>query len=229
MKFFKLVFVIVFSILLLMSFVVIYSDSERLKIKEVKITSNLPLDSITKERINGLLLGKSIIAIDKISIENIIRNQFDDIKEASISIYPPDSVYVNLVYRKPILKVLLGDKYKLFDEDLREILKYDNASFEKALTVIPKSRINNDLLRDLASALKNLGEDILYSKYFVDTFILDKDGVYGFNSKYRINIFFGNSIDDNKLKRAFLSSRYIIQKNLPNRYIDARYNNVIAN
>lgn len=229
MSFFKLVFVITSSLLILMSFVVIYSDSDKLKIKEVKVSGNLPVDEMTKTKISQMFLNKNIIDIDKLYNENEIKVKLDDIRDVNVVIYPPSSVYVNLIYRKPIIKVFLGDKYKLFDEDLKEVFNYDNESFQRAFTVIPKYRLNNELLKDLAYSLHDLGDDILYSKYFVDTFILDKDGLYGFNSKYRINVFFGNSIDEKKLKRAFLSLRYIIQKKLPNRYIDARYDNVIAN
>lgn len=228
MNFFKLVFVIVSSVLILTSFIVIYSDSDKLKIKEVKVNANLPVDEITKDKIAKIFLNKNILGIDKIYSEASIR-KIDDFKEVNVSIYPPNSIYVNLVYRKPIIKVFLGDGYKLFDEDLREIFNYDNESFQKSFTVIPKYRLNYDMLKDLAYSLRDLGEDILYSKYFIDTFVIDKDGLYGFNSKYRVNIFFGSSIDEKKLKRAFLSLRYIIQKGLSIRYIDARYDNVIAN
>lgn len=230
MNFFKLVFVIVLSIVILLSVFLVYLDSERTKVREIKISYNVAKpDKFLFSSISNLLEGKSIFSLDKILIEEKIKLFSDDIKDVNVIIYPPDSVYVSLVFREPVLKVFLGNSYIVYDEELREIINYDRESFEKAITLIPKRPIKKEFLQSIIDSVKNLDYEIRYSKYFPDVFILDKDGIYAFNSIFKINIYFGYSIDESKVKKAFLSTRYIVQKKLPVRYIDARFDNVIAN
>ncbi len=230
MNFFKLVFVIVLSIVILLSIFLVYTDSEKTKVKEVKINCNVSRsDKFLFTSISNLLEGENIFLLDKITVEERIKLFSKDIKDVNVIIYPPNSVYVNLVFREPILKVFLGNSYIVYDEELKEVVNYDKNSFERAITLIPKRSVKKEFLQDIINSVKNLDYEIRYSKYFPDVFILDKDGIYAFNSTYKINIYFGYSIDESKVKKAFLSTRYIIQKKLPVRYIDARFDNIIAN
>lgn len=230
MNFFKLVFVIILSVVILLSVFLVYFDSEKAKVREIKINSNIArTDKTLFSAISNFLEGRSIFLLDKVTIEEKIKSFSKDLRDVNVIIYPPDSVYVNLIFREPILKVFLGNSYVVYDEELREIFNYDKDSFERAITLIPKRSIKKEFLRDIVDSVRNLDYEIRHSKYFPDVFILDKDGIYAFNSTYKINIYFGYSIDESKVKRAFLSTRYIVQKRLPVRYIDARFDNVIAN
>lgn len=230
MNFFKLVFVIVLSVVILLSIFLVYLDSEKTKVKEIKINYNVSkTDKILFSSISNLLEGENIFSLDKIMVEEKIKSLSKDIKDVNVIIYPPNSVYVNLIFREPVLKIFLGNSYIVYDEELTEIINYDKESFDRAITLIPKRAVKKEFLRDIVNSVKNLDYEIRYSKYFPDVFILDKDGIYAFNSTYKINIYFGYSIDESKVKKAFLSTRYIVQRKLPVRYIDARFDNIIAN
>lgn len=230
MNFIKLVFVIAFSLVILLSLFTIYYDSTRTKISNVKIVQNVEIkNEILSKRIENLLKNRSIFDIDKISIEKDIKSFSKEIKSVNLIVYPPDTAYVSLMFREPVIKLFTGNNYILYDEELNEISSYDKNSYEKAITIIPKRPPRREFLQDIAKSLYLLDKEIIYSRYFPDVFILDKDGIYGFNSTFKINIYFGYSIDESKVKKAFLSTKYIIQKKLPVRYIDARFDNVIAN
>ncbi|MEN2997801.1 MAG: hypothetical protein ABDH28_02010 [Brevinematia bacterium] len=231
MNFVKLVFVIILSLVIPLGLTLTYCDSPRTKVKNMKITQNIDRsDAFVCERIVSLFSNKSIFEVDKLTFEKEIESFSSGIKEVSVFIYPPDSVHISVMYREPVIKVFVGgNTYILYDEELNEVKNYDRRAFESAVTVVQKVNVKKELLQDIARSVYSLDRVITLSKYFPDTFIVDRDGVYGFNSKFKINIYFGHSVDESKIKKAFLSTRYIIQKGLPVRYIDARFDNVIAN
>ena len=230
MNFFSLVFVITMSLTILTSFTLTYYDSEKTKIKNIKITQNIDkTDFDLNEKIKNLIKNKSIFEIDKIELEKEIKNLSKEIKTANVLIYPPDTVYINLTYNEPIIKLFIENKYILYDENLNEVKLYTKKSFDEAITVIVKKPIKKEFLKDLVTSLQNTDKSIKNSKYFPQIFIFDENGIYGFNSTFKINVYFGFSIDETKIRKAFLSTKYIIQKKLPVRYIDARFDNITAN
>ncbi|MFN4244858.1 MAG: hypothetical protein ACK4F9_01735 [Brevinematia bacterium] len=230
MNFLKLVFVTTISITILVLLILVYWDSDRTKVKNVRITQNISKpDTYLNSRIVDFIENKSIFDIDKIDLEKEVKLLSKELKSANVVIYPPDTVYVNLVYSEPIVKLLVGNKYILYDENLNQINSYDEASLNEAITLVARKAINKEILRDIVMSLQNTDKSIKRSKYFPSVFVFDENGIHGFNVTFKINIYFGFSIDETKIKKAFLSTKYIIQKKLPVRYIDARFDNVIAN
>lgn len=229
MSLLKPMVVTMLSLLILFSAVVIYYDSSRTRIKNVKISKNINNeDRVLQEKILTLISNARLFDVDRVSLERKIASFSGDLRDVNVLVYPPDTVYVELVYRVPVIKFFTGSGYILYDEKLEEVTSYDETSFNRAVTVISKKGLRKEFLIDIVNSIRNLDEEITFSKYFPDVFIID-DGIYGFNSTFKINIYFGHSVDENKVKRAFLSTKYIIQKRLPVRYVDARFENVIAN
>jgi len=70
--------------------------------------------------------------------------------------------------------------------------------------------------------------NIVKSKFFPRVFVVKGDGIYGMNQTYEITAFFGKDIDYDKLKKSFLVTKYIVQKNLPIKFVDARFDNIIG-
>lgn len=230
MNFVKLVFVITLSLVILISTIVIYYDTPRLRVENVNITHNIKYYPVSlNDEITSMVRNENILALDKLTLESVIKRLYEDIKDAKILIYPPNTVHISIVHRKPVVKVFTGRGYILYDEDAREVKNYDKESFDRAITIIPKITIRKETLENIIKEVHLIDEDILASKYFPNVFITDRDGIYGFNSNFKINIYFGEKINKEKLRKAFLSTRYIVQKKLPVRYIDARYENIIAN
>ncbi|MCS7298347.1 MAG: hypothetical protein RMJ37_00080 [Spirochaetia bacterium] len=230
MNFVKLVFVVTLSLVILISTIVIYYDTPRLRVENVNITHNIRYyPTSLDEKISSMIRNENILALDKPILENTIKNLSEDIKDARVLIYPPNTVHISVIHRKPIVKVFTGRGYTLYDEDVMEVKSYDKESFDRAITIIPKTTIRKEILENIIKEVHLLDEDILVSKYFPNVFITDRDGIYGFNSNFKINIYFGEEISREKLRKAFLSTRYIVQKKLPVRYVDARYENIIAN
>ncbi|MCX8029408.1 MAG: hypothetical protein N2712_05355 [Brevinematales bacterium] len=230
MNFIKLTFVIILSILIVLVLLAVYYDSDRLKIKNVTINHNVKnYNEYIDQVIVNMVKDKNIIFLDKVIIEKNVSRMSEDLKGVRVIMYPPDTVYIDVIHRKPVVKVFNGNGYVLYDEDMNTVDKYDKEIFDELITIVPKVSADSGVLENIISTVSATDASIKMSKYFPDVFIVDKDGIYGFNSLYKINIYFGSRMNSEKLKKAFLSTKYIIQKKLPVRYIDARFENLIAN
>jgi len=228
MNFLKGFTVTLFSLIILIVFFLVYFDSDRLQIRNVKISSSIGFfpGGVDKE-VNGLIKG-NILFVDRVSLGEKIKRIDHDIENVDIVIYPPDTVSVDLIYREPIVRVVSKNGVnRFFDKDFNEVREYSNGIFSNVVVVFAEVW-DESSLRRIASVISEMDVNIVNSKFFPRVFVVKGDGIYGMNQTYEITAFFGKDIDYDKLKKSFLVTKYIVQKNLPIKFVDARFDNIIG-
>ena len=135
---------------------------------------------------------------------------------------------MDLIYREPIVRVVSKNGVnRFFDKDFNEVREYSNGIFSNVVVVFAEVW-DESSLRRIASVISEMDVSIVNSKFFPRVFVVKGDGIYGMNQTYEITAFFGKDIDYDKLKKSFLVTKYIVQKNLPIKFVDARFDNIIG-
>ncbi len=228
MNFVKVFFVTLLSIMIIVFFWFVYFDSERLVVRSVNVSSSIGFfpDGIDKKVKD--YIGGNILFIDKVYLIEKLKSSSSDVENVDIVIYPPDAVSVDVIYREPVIKVIYkGRVGKFFDGEFREVKEYAPGMFSNLVAIFAESW-DEKTFREIAKIISKLDSSILNSKFFTKVFVVKEDGVYAMNKNYDITVFFGKVIDEDKLRKSFLVIKYIIQRNLSVRFVDARFDNMIG-
>ncbi len=230
MRFFKLFLYVTTSIIIPVYIIFSYIGNPKIVVRNVNINPNI--DFVDKELVKYAAEGiyqKPILAIDTRFLEKDISLRFRDIKRVKVLVIPPDKINIDVEYKVPVVK--LKTQYSGFvflDSDLNPVKEYKKSIFDNLPTILVETTDYRVKLSNIVDSLSQIDPATLKSYSFPEIFIIRDSGIYAFNTKYKIMIFFGNDIDYRRLNRSYLTTKYIIQKKLPTRYIDARYDTFVA-
>jgi hypothetical protein len=228
MNFVKVFLVILLSILLIVFFWLVYFDSDRLVVKNVKISSSIGFfpDGIDKKIKDSV--GGNILLIDRLYLKEKLKGLSSDVESVDVVVYPPDTLSVDVIYRIPVVRVVYKSGVnKFFDGEFREVNEYVPGMFSNLVVVFVESW-DEKTLREISKIVSRIDSSILSSRFFPKAFVVKEEGVYAMNKYYDITVFFGNEVNEDKVKKSFLVIKYIIQRNLPVRFVDARFDNMIG-
>jgi cell division protein FtsQ len=127
--FIRILFIVIIFAGLIWGFNYFYNSSY-FKISSIIIKNNNHYTDDILKKETGILPGTNIFEIDKKAVEEELVKNLAWLKNASLKKVFPNSIVIEVVERKPFIRILVGGKYYLVDNEGIVLLKLEDKDIE---------------------------------------------------------------------------------------------------
>lgn len=144
-----------------------FYNSDYFKIKSIDIQNNTHYEDEEIGTFIQDLMGSNIFEVNKKKIEDTITGELNWVKETELSKIFPDKVIIELIERKPYLKILYKGEYFLVDDEgvvLDKINEENSGNYEDLILV--RNAVNYNITIGEKIAKKNVLSCVEIYKFF---------------------------------------------------------------